>query len=505
MKHIILCYRRKSQVRDKADLISPQRQTVAVEAAVTLLEGQFLCEWYEDVEGHRSGRTEQGRPGWLQLKEQLKRADVEGVACYSLSRIYRNVKEFLAFVEELNRLDLRLIVVKERIDTHTPTGLAIMTILMAMYQLESDLAASRMTDTIAFKRQSLKHHWGPIPFGCIRDKETCSLAPDPDKVYMSGPEGKIIERSYHCALKRAYKLYATGNYTYDGLTIALNDELWQYKDRYGNQREFTRDDVRRILNLWRIYRGSLTLGRNRDEDVVEIPNAHSPILDPELCLKVAEQLKVRSNRHQKRMHHQHMLSGLLVCAECGKRLYGSTRHNLDRYYLHRDGLGKCSQTWQLADAIEDAAIQAVAALCPDEKIPVLRARIAARGSVPDIINEQYVLLSENESALDRLAELYLDNAISRDRYNLQNQRLNDQITYINKVLEQLETGDAQSALARLHIISTEITTLPQSQQREQLMAAFSAINLRDGIIEGFTPKPWLLPIWEDVIAKIYAN
>lgn len=501
MKKIILCYRRKSQVRDRADLISPQKQTAAVEASVTILEGDFITEWYEDIAGHRSGRTEQGRPGWLQLKEQLQRADVAGIACYSLSRIYRNVREFLLFVEELNRLELRLLVVKERIDTHTPTGLAIMTILMAMYQLESDLASSRMTDTIAFKRHTLKQHWGPIPFGCIRDPESGNLAPDPARVYLPDADGNILERSYYGALKRAYELYITGDYTYASLAAALNAENWQYRTRDGQARPFNRDDTRRLLNLHKVYRGSITVGRNKDEDTVEITDAHSPILPPEICHQVAALLATRAKRHRSPGHHQHLLSGILICAECRQTMAGTTRKGR-RYYLHRHNKGACSQSWQFAEELEQDAIRRIAALCPTAQLPELRERLAAADSDGDHIRRTYAQLAKYENALDRLAELYLDNAITRDRYQLQYTRLTRQIATLHTTLAQLQESDTHAALARLHRLSHEIATLPAAQQREEIMSTFTAIHARDGHIVELVPAAWLATIWVHVLATI---
>lgn len=59
-RHILLAYRRKSLVRTDSDRISPARQTKAVEGRA--IADDLTCEWYEDVDGHRSARRNQRRP-----------------------------------------------------------------------------------------------------------------------------------------------------------------------------------------------------------------------------------------------------------------------------------------------------------------------------------------------------------------------------------------------------------------------------------------------------------
>jgi DNA invertase Pin-like site-specific DNA recombinase len=119
----VLAYRRRSVVKTKMDEISPARQTRAVEALVDPRD--WTCEWYEDVDGHSSGRTEEGRPGWLALRSQLDRPDVVGIAAYSLSRISRSVTDFLQILDDLERRGLALITCKESIDTSNAVGRAV--------------------------------------------------------------------------------------------------------------------------------------------------------------------------------------------------------------------------------------------------------------------------------------------------------------------------------------------------------------------------------------------
>jgi hypothetical protein len=63
---VALCYVRQSFTRDGDDKDSPDRQRANIEAKCTQMG--WTPEWYQDAEGHKSGRDEKHRPSWLALK-----------------------------------------------------------------------------------------------------------------------------------------------------------------------------------------------------------------------------------------------------------------------------------------------------------------------------------------------------------------------------------------------------------------------------------------------------
>ena len=87
-----LIYVRKSMVKNRLDEISPERQLVNCQAAAedhgwTVDEGDI----YQDAEGHRSGRTEDHRPAWRELKARIPvDPTVAAVIVNSLHRGSRN-------------------------------------------------------------------------------------------------------------------------------------------------------------------------------------------------------------------------------------------------------------------------------------------------------------------------------------------------------------------------------------------------------------------------------
>ncbi|MDO7206289.1 recombinase family protein [Paraclostridium bifermentans] len=59
--------------------------------------------------------------------------------CYRLDRISRNVSDFSTLIEDLNKLNISFVSIKEQFDTSTPMGRAMMYISSVFAQLEEKL------------------------------------------------------------------------------------------------------------------------------------------------------------------------------------------------------------------------------------------------------------------------------------------------------------------------------------------------------------------------------
>ena len=90
-----------------------------------------------------SGRTE-GRP---QLQALMRAARTRAFACvlvWKFDRFARSVTHLLHALEEFNHLDIRFISLQDQIDTQSPMGKTMFTIIGAMAELESALIAERV-------------------------------------------------------------------------------------------------------------------------------------------------------------------------------------------------------------------------------------------------------------------------------------------------------------------------------------------------------------------------
>jgi len=97
MKTLLAYVRKSIYDDDSSDRYSPARQRSAIEQYARARG--FIVDWFEDLD--ISGRYEANRPGWRQLLASLDDRGVAGVIVESIERSHRNVREFLAFYDDL--------------------------------------------------------------------------------------------------------------------------------------------------------------------------------------------------------------------------------------------------------------------------------------------------------------------------------------------------------------------------------------------------------------------
>ena len=507
-QNILLGYRRKSLVRGKTDLVSPERQAQQCELWVQMQDEEYIIEWYEDIEGHRSGRYEKNRPGWQKLVDQLDRPEVVGVIADSFDRMYRNVQQFLNFLNKMERLNKKLVTVKEGLDTSGHIGRAIVTILMVIYQLESDQTSHRMSANIKYKREELGRHWGPTPFGCDRNDDG-HLIPG-QKIYWLNPatgEAKTAEeqpapiweeRRYYDALVLIYEQYSTGSLSYDKITNALNDDGWRFLDRWGNPRRFVRDDIRRAVAYWQLFRGDLPTGKIQRHNGPVLDGGHQPVLPVELCEQVGQTLARRSQKHNigypRRTEYSYILSSVLYCGTCGQPLKGG-RNRGRPTYRHAKAKGKCPQKQVDAAELEAQVVERMMAFAEAELLEDVRLeakRLLREIFIDDETNKARLAeLDRQQKRLSRLADLYLDEEIDRDDYN-------DKRGQIKEVIKKLESDlYASSQLGNIEaIIDRMIGTLDQiphadpESKKALINSIFERLDLVGDDIIHYTPRPW---------------
>ncbi len=128
-------YMRVSTMHQKPDLQADGLRRYAKRA-----ELEITAE-YLDVAV--SGRKE-GRP---QLQTLMRAARNHGFACvlvWKFDRFARSVAHLLKVLEEFNHLGIRFISVQDQVDTQSPMGKAMFTIIGAMAELESSLISERV-------------------------------------------------------------------------------------------------------------------------------------------------------------------------------------------------------------------------------------------------------------------------------------------------------------------------------------------------------------------------
>ena len=98
---------------------------------------------YEDVE---SGESSAKRSEYLKMLADLRRGKFKAIACTSISRLNRNLREFYDLMDLCNEHEVDIISLKENFDTSTAIGRALLKFMLVFYELEREQTAERVKD-----------------------------------------------------------------------------------------------------------------------------------------------------------------------------------------------------------------------------------------------------------------------------------------------------------------------------------------------------------------------
>jgi DNA invertase Pin-like site-specific DNA recombinase len=141
-------YLRVSTLHQKPDLQADGLRRYATHAGLEIV-GEYL-----DVAV--SGRKE-GRPQLQTLMRAARNHEFSCVLVWKFDRFARSVSHLLRTLEEFNHLGVRFISVQDQVDTASPMGKAMFTIIGAMAELESSLISERVKAGMAAARVRGKH------------------------------------------------------------------------------------------------------------------------------------------------------------------------------------------------------------------------------------------------------------------------------------------------------------------------------------------------------------
>ena len=94
--------------------------------------------------------TKRNRPELMKMLDRITEGDT--VVVESLSRLGRSTKDLIELVELFNQKNVHLVSLKEQIDTSTPTGKFLFTLMSAISQFERDVIAERTREGLRSAR-----------------------------------------------------------------------------------------------------------------------------------------------------------------------------------------------------------------------------------------------------------------------------------------------------------------------------------------------------------------
>lgn len=235
-RDVIAIYSRKSRFTGKGESIGNQvdmcRTYIHTAFGETYAAGAVV---FED-EGFSGGNL--NRPDFKRMMKAAREHQFRAVVVYRLDRISRNISDFSSRIQELGRLEIDFVSIRESFDTSSPMGRAMMYIALVFSQLERETIAERIRDNMHELAKTGRWLGGTTPTGYTseavktitvdgKNKRACRLKLIPE-------EATIV--------RTIYQLYRETN----SLTMT-EAELLQRRIKTKTGRDFTRFSIKNIL------------------------------------------------------------------------------------------------------------------------------------------------------------------------------------------------------------------------------------------------------------------
>lgn len=352
----IAIYSRKSRLSEKGESIKNQID-ICKDYCRLYENPEFII--YED-EGFTGGNTD--RPAFHKMMKDIKKNKIDAVACYKLDRISRNVSDFSSILEVLNQHNVAFLSVKEHFDTSTPMGRAMMYITSVFAQLERETIAERLRDNM--RRLARTGRWlgGVTPTGFdyekvnyvdehMNEKKMCRLVPVEEELELVK---LLFEKFVECGSKAGVLRYTLqngiktkrgSNFCTRGISNILtnpvyvksDEDVFQYYKNLGcdlvNDISEYKGNGILLTNRYEHHKSKIT-ERNPEEWVLAIAS-HKGIVPSDIFLKTQEILeKNKKNAPRTFTSTLALASSLIVCPECGGKMYVFARTKEDPKKVH---------------------------------------------------------------------------------------------------------------------------------------------------------------------------
>ena len=495
---VIAIYSRKSRFTGKGESIGNQ-----VELCRAYIRTAFGSESannsiiFED-EGFSGGNL--NRPGFQCMMKAAREHQFKAVVVYRLDRISRSISDFSALIEELGRLEIDFISIRESFDTSSPMGRAMMYIASVFSQLERETIAERIRDNMHELAKTGRWLGGTTPTGYTseavsnttvdgKSRRTCHLKLIPEEarlirsIYdlylqtdsLTETESELLRRQTKTKTGRSFTRFAIRGILQNPVYLIADSDAYQYfkekeADLSCGPEEF--DGTRGILAYHRTdqEKGRTTVFLPVCQWIVAV-GEHPGIIPAKTWIRVQEFLERNSSKAYRRPRsNEALLTGLIWCC-CGSRMYpkGTKRtvkngKPVYRYVCKRKEHSKrslCRQPNAAGNSLDDAVLEQIKLLSPN-------------------INTVLVLLEKSnpfraefpEETGDKLAELRREQTETERKIHALVDSLADfgdsaAAVHVKKRLEEMhaQVTDLQARITALEVLSSGPPLCQSEQER----------------------------------------
>ncbi|WP_432665273.1 recombinase family protein [Wukongibacter baidiensis] len=355
-------YSRKSKFTGKGESIQNQIEICKDYANTHFDIEEFII--YED-EGFSGGNID--RPEYQRMINAAKKKEFDILICYRLDRISRNISNFSDIIEILQDKGIAFVSVREKFDTSTPMGRAMMYIASVFAQLERETTAERIRDNMLELAKTGRWLGGITPTGFSSEAVHDELKGKQVKHFRLSPieeeleiiallfnkflELKSLSRLETYCIQNDIKSKNGIDYSRFVLKKLLSNPVYAIADKNLYEYFISNDyEVFATENAFNGINGIMAYNKtsqkkNKSHKLKDISEwiisigAHKGIISGHKWIAVQDLLmKNRSKSYRMVRNNDTLLSGLLRCENCGSYMrpkYGRIKKNGEKafYYM----------------------------------------------------------------------------------------------------------------------------------------------------------------------------
>ena len=191
---------------------------------------------FED-EGYSGKDT--NRPQFQEMMKEIHKGGCNYLICYKLDRLGRNIADLANLVETLNKLNVSFISIKERFDTSTPIGKAMLYFAGVLAQMEREQIAERVRDNMVMLARKGRWLGGNTPLGFRAESEEKAVTNGRNKKFFR----LVVDEEEMETVRFIFEEYLKRQSLTGIVRYFLNHKI---KTKRGN--EYTTTAIRDILN-----------------------------------------------------------------------------------------------------------------------------------------------------------------------------------------------------------------------------------------------------------------
>lgn len=338
-------YSRKSRFTGKGESIENQielcRRYINLNYPDVSEKNIFI---YED-EGFSGGNTD--RPQFKKMMNDASEKKFNVLICYRLDRISRNIGDFAKLIDRLGELGISFESIKEKFDTDSSLGRAMMYIASVFSQLERETIAERIRDNMHELAKTGRWLGGNTPTGyrsvqvqtvTVDGKKRSSCMLEIEEAEMTTVK-KIFDKFLESESLTAVETYMIQNHikTRNGkdfsrfsikgilrnpVYMTADSDAWEYLSVLGAEIFAEKSDFNgscgvMAYNKTLQKKGKTNKIRNIKEWIIAT-GRHKGVVSGKKWKQVQECLdRNTGNSYRKPKNNTALLSGLLYCGDCG--------------------------------------------------------------------------------------------------------------------------------------------------------------------------------------------